>query len=325
MKNLFSNILHKKYNEINKKEKEEEFNTNEIKEKPKENEIGEERRTLPNGQATEYLNIITVLDYKGNIIPEHLRAIYIPGKRKLAIDESKRTLFDEYHEKRDLIPKPRLYLFNMIKNKSNIKFSTIKPMISKNSILLDNDVIGFNYKKKQINHDEVSWKKYFKRQVYVQNKSNYENLIQNLFKDKIKQIEYSPQNDFYAQNGRFSSYFFHFTDFESAMSILIDGYIYPHEMDQYYNSKKFVHLDRGYDFNLKRTGKDVDLMRDVYNYNTDECNYNPKVEKLHYAFGFKSKDLKEKRIKYENHIYRYNKRINLKNKEFILLIRNYTF
>jgi hypothetical protein len=114
MKNLFSNILNKKQKEIIEEKKEEELNTNEIKEKPKENEIGEEKRTLPNGQATEYLNIITVLDYKGNIIPKHLRAIYIPGKRKLAIDESKRTLFDEYNEKRDLIPKPRLYLFNMI-------------------------------------------------------------------------------------------------------------------------------------------------------------------------------------------------------------------
>ncbi len=30
-------------------------------------------------------------DYKGNIIPEHLRAIYIPGKRKLAIDENQNS------------------------------------------------------------------------------------------------------------------------------------------------------------------------------------------------------------------------------------------
>ena len=64
-------------------------------------------------------------------------------------------------------------------------------------------------------------------------------------------------------------------------------------------------------------------MRDLFNYKYGDSN--PKVEKLHYAFGFKLKDLKEKRITYENQIYRYNKRINLKNKEFILIIRNFTF
>ncbi len=126
-------------------------------------------------------------------------------------------------------------------------------------------------------------------------------MIQNLFKNKIKQIEYSPQNDFYNETGRFNSYYFHFTDFESALSILIDGYIYPHKMDLYSNGKKFVHLDRGYNFNLKGYGKDVDLMRNFFNYTYGSCLSNPKVEKLHFAFGFKKKDLKKKRIMYENH------------------------
>jgi hypothetical protein len=324
MKNLFSNILNKKQKEIIEEEKEE-LNLNEIIETPKE-EIKKEIRKLPTGQATEFSDEITILDYKGNIIPEHLRFVYIPGKGSWSVDQFERTQFDEYHEKRDLIPKPRLYLFDNIKNKSVIKSNAIKPMIGKNNIILDNDVIELNFESKTTYNYEISWKKYFKRQVYVQNKSNYENLIQNLFKDKMKKIKYSPQNDFYAQNGRFNSYFFHYTDVESALSILIDGYIYPHHKgDEYSNKKKFVHLDRGYDFNLKGTGKDVDLMRDVYNYDINECNYNPRVEKLHFAFGFKKKDLKKKRIMYENHNYRYNKRINLKNKEFILLIRNYTF
>jgi hypothetical protein len=321
MKNLFSNILNKKHKEINKKEKVE-LKVNEMKEKTN------ETRQLPTGQAIDYLNKSTIIqDYKGNIIAEYLRIIYIPGKGLWRVDPFERTLFDEYHVKRDLIPKPRLYLFDKIESQSNIKSNVVNPIISKNNILLDNDVIEFNFKRKQIDNDEVSWKKYFKRQIYVQNKSNYENLIQNLFKDKMKKIKYSPQNDFYAQNGRFSSYFFHYTDVESALSILIDGYIYPHKKDQYSKNKKFVHLNRDYDFNDYRTGKDVDLIRKVYNfsYGYGSCYSNPKVEKLQYAFGFKSKDLKEKRMKYENHIYRYNKRINLKNKEFILIIRNYTF
>ena len=325
MKNLFSNILNKKSKEKIKEEKEE-INVNEIIETPKENEIKKERRKMPTGQATEYLNKVTILDYKGNIIPEHLRFVYIPGKGQWPVDQFKRTLFDEYHEKRDQIPKPRLYLFNIIKSK--IKSNAIKPIISKNNIILDNDVIELNFESKRIRtyNYEVAWKEYFKRQIYVQNKSNYENLIQNLFKDKVKQIDYSPQDDFYAENSRFSSHFFHFTDFESALSILIDGYIYPHHKgDEYSKNKKFVHLDRGYDFNLKGTDKDVDLMRDVFNYKFSSCDSNPKVEKLHYAFGFKSKDLNEKRLMYENHIHRYNKRINLKNKEFILLVRNFTF
>ena len=143
----------------------------------------------------------------------------------------------------------------------------------------------------------------------------------------MKQIDYSPKDDFYVETGRFSSYFFHYTDVESALSILIDGYIYPHKKDQYSKNKKFVHLNRDYDFNDKGTGKDVDLICEVYNYSYGygSCYSNPIVEKLQYGFGFKSKDFKEKRIKYENHIYRYNKRINLKKREFILIIRNYTF
>ena len=313
---------------LNKKQDNNKEKENEIIEKPKENEIKKERGKQPTGQATEYLNKVTILDYKGNIIPEHLRFVYIPGKGSWPVDQFKRTLFDEYHEKRDQIPKPRLYLFNMIKDKSNIKSNAIKPMIGKNNIILDNDVIELNFESKRIRtyNYEVAWKEYFKRQIYVQNKSNYENLIQNLFKDNIKKIEYSPQDDFYAENSRFSSYFFHFTDFESALSILIDGYIYPHHKgDEYSKNKKFVHLRRGYKFNICGTGTDVDLMRIIYNYNINECNYNPKVEKLHFAFGFKSKDLNEKRLMYENHIHRYNKRINLKNKEFILLVRNFTF
>jgi hypothetical protein len=323
MKNLFSNILNKRNKEINKEEKEE-INVNEIIETPKE-EIKKEIRKQPTGQATEYLNKVTILDYKGNIIPEHLRAIYIPGKGSWPVNQFERTQFDEYHEKRDLIPKPRLYLFNMIKSKIS-KYSAIKPMIGKNNIIIDNDAIELNFESKRTYNYEVVWKEYFKRQIYVQNKSNYENLIQNLFENKIKQIEYSPQNDFYNETGRFNSYYFHFTDFESALSILIDGYIYPHHKgDEYSNGKKFVHLHRGYKFNLCGTGTDVDLMRIIYNYDINKCNYNPRVEKLHFAFGFKKKDLKKKRIMYENHNYRYNKRINLKNKEFILLIRNYTF
>jgi hypothetical protein len=309
---------------LNKKQDNNKENENEIIEKPKENEIKKERGKQPTGQATEYLNKVTILDYKGNIIPEHLRFVYIPGKGQWPVDQFKRTLFDEYHEKRDQIPKPRLYLFNIIKSK--IKSNAIKPIISKNNIILDNDVIELNFKEKYIYNDEIPWKEYFKRQIYVQNKSNCENLIQNLFKDNIKKIEYSPQDDFYAENSRFSSYFFHFTDFESALSILIDGYIYPHHKgDEYSKNKKFVHLDRGYDFNLKGTDKDVDLMRDVFNYKFSSCDSNPKVEKLHFAIGFKSKDLNKKRLMYENHIHRYNKRINLKNKEFILLVRNFTF
>jgi hypothetical protein len=323
MKNLFSNILNKKPKEIIKEEKDK-LNVNEIIETPKKNEIKKERRKQPTGQATEYLNKVTILDYKGNIIPEHLRVIYIPGKGSWSVDQFKRTLYDEYNEKRDQIPKSRLYLFNMIKDKSNIKSNDIKPMISKNNIILDNDVIELKFESKRTYNYEVAWKEYFKRQIYVQNKSNYENLIQNLFKDKVKQIEYSPQNDFYNETGRFNSYFFHFTDFESALSILIDGYIYPHHKGDYYSKyKKFVHLTRGYNFNDYGTGKDLDFMRDLFNYKYGDSN--PKVEKLHYAFGFKLKDLKEKRITYENQIYRYNKRINLKNKEFILIIRNYTF
>jgi hypothetical protein len=309
---------------LNKKQDNNKEKENEIIEKPKENEIKKEIRKMPTGQATEYLNKVTILDYKGNIIPEHLRFVYIPGKGQWPVDQFKRTLFNEYHEKRDQIPKPRLYLFNIIKSK--IKSNAIKPIISKNNIILDNDVIELNFKEKYIYNDEIPWKEYFKRQIYVQNKSNYENLIQNLFKDKVKQIDYSPQDDFYAENSRFSSHFFHFTDFESALSILIDGYIYPHHKgDEYSKNKKFVHLRRGYKFNLCGTGTDVDLMRIIYNYKLSSCDSNPKVEKLHFAFGFKSKDLNKKRLMYENNIHRYNKRINLKNKEFILLVRNFTF
>ena len=32
----------------------------------------------------------------------------------------------------------------------------------------------------------------------------------------MKQIDYSPKNDFYVETGRFSSYFFHYTNVESV-------------------------------------------------------------------------------------------------------------
>ena len=150
------------------------YNVNEIIETPKENEIKKERRKMPTGQATEYLNKVTILDYKGNIIPEHLQVIYIPGKGSWSVDQFERTLFDEYHEKRDQIPKPRLYLFNMIKDKSNIKSNAIKPMIIKKNILLDNDVIELNFESKLIRtyNYKVSWKEYFQN---AKNKSNNKN------------------------------------------------------------------------------------------------------------------------------------------------------
>jgi hypothetical protein len=262
-----------------------------------------------------------------NILNKKQKEIIEEEKEELNVNEIIETPKEEIKKEIRKLPTGQATIYgilNMVKSK--IKSNAIKPMIGKNNIILDDDVIELNFESKTTYNYEISWKEYFKRQIYVQNKSNYENLIQNLFENKIKQIEYSPQNDFYAQNGRFSSYFFHFTDFESALSILIDGYIYPHHKgDEYSSKKKFVHLHRGYKFNLSETGTDVDLMRDVYNYDINECNYNPRVEKLHFAFGFKKKDLKKKRIMYENHNYRYNKRINLKNKEFILLIRNYTF
>ena len=148
MKNLFSNILNKKPKEIINEEKEE-LNLNVTIEKSKENEIKKERGKQPTGQATEYLNKFILHDYKGNIIPEHLLFVYIPGKGSWSVDQFKRTLFDEYHEKRDQIPKPRLYLFNIKNSQSNIKSNAIKPMISKNNIILDNDVIKLNFESKR--------------------------------------------------------------------------------------------------------------------------------------------------------------------------------
>jgi hypothetical protein len=108
---------------LNKKDKNKETKE---KEKPKINEIVIDIE-LPTGQADPQFDF-EITDYKGNIIPEHLRFVYIPGKGSWPVDQFKRTLFDEYHEKRDQIPKPRLYLFNIIKSK--IKSNAVQSLRS---------------------------------------------------------------------------------------------------------------------------------------------------------------------------------------------------
>ena len=149
MKNLISYVINKK--DKNKEEKED-SRINEKKTK-----IKHMPNIKPNNGNDELMNWFKTRDYKGNIIPEHLRFVYIPGKGSWPVNQFERTLFDEYHEKRDQIPKPRLYLFNKsIKDKSIIKSNAIKPMICKNNIILDNDSIELNFESKRTYNYEVS-------------------------------------------------------------------------------------------------------------------------------------------------------------------------
>jgi hypothetical protein len=194
-------------------------------------------------------------DYKGNIIPEKLATIFIPNRGFITVNKNERTLFDDYHEKRHLIKKPRVYLFQQytIDNKSHKFKSEIKPMITKHDILFDDDLIKCNFESKdRYNTDKVVWKECFKRQIYVESKSIYEHLINDLFKNEMKLIECT-QADFYDENGRFNidKYLYHYTDAESAFSILADGYIYPYKLDHCSNNKKFIELDLGYDLKTK--------------------------------------------------------------------------
>jgi len=84
--------------------------------------------------------IIDIKDYKGNIIPEHLASIYIPDKGTLHPNEEERTLFDEYYEKREFIPKPRVYKFDLSKRIIKFRLFNNNPVIikmKKEDILLD--------------------------------------------------------------------------------------------------------------------------------------------------------------------------------------------
>jgi len=168
--------------------------------------------------------------------------------------------------------------------------------------------------------------RYYKRQMYVQSKSVYEELIKDLFKNQIKILNCT-QADFYDENARFKTnkYVYHFTDAESALSILVDGYIYPYRIDNYSNKQKFIELSYCYDFNDTGRGTDVDFMSRYFNFDMENYGSRPRVEKLEYAFGIKKKDLDESKIKWEHDLLRYNGVIELKNKKFILIVRNYTF
>ena len=110
---------------------------------------------------------------------------------------------------------------------------------------------------------------FYKTEIYLQEKSIHQSQIEDLFKANII------LKDVFGAN-KYSDYIYHYTDAESALSILVDKAIYPYIMKsslELFGNQKCVLLT-----DIEPDKKDDEIGRSV--------NF-PKLYKLQYAFGFK--------------------------------------
>ena len=103
----------------------------------------------------------------------------------------------------------------------------------------------------------------------MQEKSSYQSLIENLFKENI-----IFEDDFHIE--QYSDYIYHYTDAESALSILADETIYPNE--------KGVFLT-----DIGPNNQDLIIGAVIYENNTKYID--SKINKLQFAFGFRKDEI----------------------------------
>ena len=107
----------------------------------------------------------------------------------------------------------------------------------------------------------------------MQEKSSYQSLIENLFKENI-----IFEDDFHIE--QYSDYIYHYTDAESALSILADETIYPNE--------KGVFLT-----DIGPNNQDLIIGAVVFEEKLGELSghIDSKLHKLEFAFGFKKDEI----------------------------------
>jgi len=127
-------------------------------------------------------------------------------------------------------------------------------------------------------------------------------------------------------------YYYHFTDAQSALSILIDGVIKPYKMknkSELFDTKEYVCLSERNptfsDITLTITNKGL-IERDYHDYFNcsiipDDNNLNSNFYKYEYAFGFKQNKIASELAKVCEQFWKHDGEIRLKDHDFILLKR----
>lgn len=139
---------------------------------------------------------------------------------------------------------------------------------------------------------------YIKEIAYLKTKEYFQKEIENIFKEEITKVEDLKNFDYH-------KYIYHYTDAESALSILIDEQIYPHYTDQ--NDNKKVCFT-----NVEPNRDDKYIAREVFN--LDSSYRGPLLRKLQFAFG-----IHEKIYSLSNHF----SKVSLDSHKFILVVRNF--
>ena len=130
----------------------------------------------------------------------------------------------------------------------------------------------------------------------MKTKEYFQKEIENIFKGQIKKIED-------LKNFDYQKYIYHYTDAESALSIIVEQIIYPHYTDQ--KDKKQVHFTK-----VEPNQNDEYKAKKVFN--LDSSNRGPLLRKLQFAIGIE--DISQLNDNY-NKVSLYHK--------FILVVRNF--
>lgn len=163
------------------------------------------------------------------------------------------------------------------------------------------------------------------------------NTIKSVLKNRMVHVDFKnflEMEEFFEDQ----DYIFHYTDDESALNILCDGFIYP-----YKSNSRDEHIllikDKPY-------ASDLSLLKHLHKehscyyincYNRCRCNYSNKFpigfrnrySKLHYAFGFKFKHLKSSikeiflSVRHYYTVWEHKGKIDLRANEFILVYRDF--
>ena len=154
-----------------------------------------------------------------------------------------------------------------------------------------------------------------------------------MFKDQIVQ-EIENIKHFNDLGGIFfydRDFYYHYTDAESALSILIEGVIKPTEMktkSELFDLKKYVCLSERNPFfsDITLTITDKGLIHHdyyVFNYSIipDDNNLNSNFYKYEYAFGFKKKKFVTNLTKICEQFWKHYDEINLRDHDFTLIKR----
>ena len=138
---------------------------------------------------------------------------------------------------------------------------------------------------------------YIREITYLKTKEYFQKEIENIFKGQIKKIED-------LKNFDYQKYIYHYTDAESALSILVDKIIFPGYTDQI--DKRKVYFTK-----VEPNRDDKYIAREVFN--LDSSYRGPLLRKLQFAFG-----IHEKIYLLNNHF----SKVSLDHK-FILVVRNF--